>query len=100
LESLANAARGKYASIRLPHRVDRRPMPRVRVVDLRREGAASALLSRSLLHALGERLARGEQTLLFLNRRGHSHLTQCRACGWVPRCPDCDIALTLHVAPP
>ena len=99
LESLANAARGKYATLRLKTRVDQRPMPAVRVVDLRREGAAGGLLSGTLRHALRERLERREQALLFLNRRGHFHHTQCRACGYVPRCPQCDIALTLHLAP-
>ncbi len=99
LESQANAARGKYAMVRLPHRIDRRAMPRVRIVDLTREGTSDALLSRALREALRARLERGEQALLFLNRRGHSHYTQCRACGWVPECPDCDIALTLHLAP-
>jgi primosomal protein N' (replication factor Y) len=98
LESLANAARGKYARVELPDRVDRRPLPVMRVVDLRREGGGS-LLSRPLLAALGERLERREQSLLFLNRRGHSHHTQCRSCGWVPVCPHCDIALTFHLAP-
>jgi len=98
LESLANAARGKYARLALPHRVDRRAMPQVRVVDLRHEGAG-ALLSARLRDALAARLERGEQSLLFLNRRGHSHHTQCRQCGFVPTCPDCDIALTLHLEP-
>jgi primosomal protein N' (replication factor Y) len=98
LESLANAARGKYTRIVLPERVDKRPLPVMRVVDLRRE-AGSSLLSRPLLAALGERLERGEQALMFLNRRGHSHHTQCRVCGWVPACPHCDIALTLHLSP-
>jgi primosomal protein N' (replication factor Y) (superfamily II helicase) len=99
LESHANVARGKYAKLRLPRRVDRRELPAVRIVDLRREAASGALLSRPLRDALARRLERGEQALLFLNRRGHSHYTQCRACGWVPECPHCDIALTLHVAP-
>jgi primosomal protein N' (replication factor Y) len=99
LESLANAARGKYTRIDLPERVDRRSLPVVRVVDLRREGVADSLLSRPLRAALAARLERGEQSILFLNRRGHSHHTQCRACGWVPECPHCDITLTLHVRP-
>jgi primosomal protein N' (replication factor Y) len=98
LESLANAGRGKYLRIVLPDRIDQRPMPAFRVVDLRREGGGT-LLSRPLLAALAERLRRKEQALLFLNRRGHSHHTQCRACGWVPTCPQCDIALTLHLSP-
>ncbi len=99
LEALANAARGKYTRLVLPQRVDRRPLPVLRVVDLRREGGGASLLSRPLLAALAERLERQEQALLFLNRRGHSHHTQCRACGWVPTCLYCDIALTLHLAP-
>jgi primosomal protein N' (replication factor Y) len=99
LESLANAARGKYRRLALPERIDRRRLPEVRVVDLRREDAAVGLLSRPLRAALAARLERGEQSLLFLNRRGHSHHTQCRACGWVPECPHCDIRLTLHLAP-
>ena len=99
LESLANAARGKYTRLALPERVDRRGMPQWRVVDLRREGAGDSLLSRPLRAALLERLKRGQQALLFLNRRGHSHYTQCRQCGFVPECPDCDITLTLHVSP-
>ena len=99
IESLANAARGKYHALRLRNRVDRRPLPTVRLVDLRREGNPAALLTPSLRSALAERLSRGEQALLFLNRRGHSHHTQCRACGFVPECPHCDITLTLHLSP-
>jgi len=99
LESLANAARGKYTRLHLPERIERRSLPVVRVVDLRREGAGRSMLSRPLLAALEARLARREQAVLFLNRRGHSHHTQCRACGFVPECPRCDITLTLHVSP-
>ena len=100
LESLANAARGKYRRLTMPTRVDDRPLPPMRVVDLRREGMGEALLSRPLRAALAARLERGEQAMLFLNRRGHSHWTQCRACGHVPQCPNCDITLTLHLQPP
>ncbi len=99
LESLANVARKKYVRLRLPERVDARPLPEVRVVDLKRGGLTNSLLSRPLREALALRLERREQSVLFLNRRGHSHWTQCRACGWVPACPHCDISLTLHVAP-
>jgi primosomal protein N' (replication factor Y) (superfamily II helicase) len=99
LESLANAARGKYRRLRLAGRVDARPLPAVRLVDLRREGSGNALLSRPLRQAVAERLERREQSVLFLNRRGHSHHTQCRACGYTPECPNCDITLTLHVSP-
>jgi primosomal protein N' (replication factor Y) len=99
LESLANAARGKYRRLSLPERVTKRSLPAVRVVDLRREGEGAAMLSRPLHAALVRRLECGEQALLFLNRRGHSHHTQCRGCGFVPRCTRCDITLTLHLSP-
>jgi len=99
LETLANVSRGKYRIARLPHRVDKRSMPSVRVIDLRTEPQSGGMVSRPLLIALRERLERKEQSLLFLNRRGHSHYTQCRACGWVPECPHCDVSLTLHSRP-
>jgi primosomal protein N' (replication factor Y) (superfamily II helicase) len=99
LESLANAGRSRYRRLALPERVDRRKLPVVHVVDLRRDAEGGSLLSRPLRQALALRLERREQSLLFLNRRGHSHHTQCRACGWVPECPQCDITMTLHVDP-
>ena len=99
LETQANAARGKYRKLALPERVDKRPAPGVRVVDLRRDGSGPGVLSAPLRAAISERLARGEQSLLWLNRRGHSHHIQCRSCGHTPECPRCDISLTLHVEP-
>ncbi|TMQ71073.1 MAG: primosomal protein N' [Candidatus Eisenbacteria bacterium] len=75
LESLANASRGKYARLSLPKRVDGRRLPKVTLVDLRR-AAGGTLLSAALHEALAARIARGEQSILFLNRRGHSHHTQ------------------------
>ena len=98
LETQANAARGKYKRLVLPARVDRRAMPVVRVVDLRREGSGPGVLSAPMRTAIAERLERKEQVLLWLNRRGHSHHVQCRGCGHTPECPSCDIALTLHMA--
>ncbi len=100
LETLANAARGKYRRLVLPNRVDRRALPVVRLADLRREDASGGLLSAPLRAALAARLERGEQALLWINRRGHSHHVQCRGCGWTPRCGRCDITLTLHLDPP
>ncbi len=99
LETLANAARGRYRRLLLPERVDRRALPVVRVVDLRREGSGPGVLSAPLRAAVAERLARKEQVLLWLNRRGHSHHVQCRGCGHTPECPRCDISLTLHLSP-
>src|SRR5262245_1984391 len=99
LETLANAARGRYRRLVLPARVDRRSLPVVRIVDLRRDGSGPGLLSAPLRAAVSERLARREQVLLWLNRRGHSHHVQCRGCGRTAECPRCDISLTLHVSP-
>src|SRR5262249_42002039 len=88
---------GKCRRLVLPARVDGRPMPTLRVVDLRREGSGPGVLSVPLRAAIADRLARREQVLLWLNRRGHSHHVQCRGCGHTPECPRCDISLTLHM---
>ncbi len=108
LESWANARRGKYTLIELPERVEGRPLPPVRVVDLRqhRPGTAtaatpggprgSAILSEPLEAAIHERLRRREQTILLLNRRGYASFVQCRACGHVWQCGRCNVSLTYH----
>lgn len=99
LESWNNAIRGRYELARMPHRIDHREMPLFRVVDLRveaeREGRLN-VLSRDLLEAMHERLAQGEQTILFLNRRGYASSLVCPKCGYVARCDNCSVALTYH----
>jgi primosomal protein N' (replication factor Y) len=97
LESFANARRGKYRLLEMRQRVVKRPLPDVHIVDLRHE-PPTALLSSPLAHALAKRLAAGEQSVFFLNRRGHSHVVQCRVCAFVPECGNCDISLTYHAA--
>jgi len=107
LESLANARDGRYRLIRLPDRVDARPLPEVRLVDLaaaRREareaGARAeepAVLGPELFAALEETLEAGRQSILFLNRRGNASLVLCPSCGEGARCPDCDVSLTHHL---
>ncbi len=107
LESWANAGREKFELLQLPVRVAGRPMPPVRVVDLREEstvrasgregrGEAGVVLSPPLVEAVRERLERAEQVILLLNRRGYSSFVQCRACGHVSECPNCSISLTFH----
>jgi primosomal protein N' (replication factor Y) (superfamily II helicase) len=103
LESYENARRGKYTVLELPARVDDRPLPTVELVDLRRRprpstGAPPALAEESAL-ALAETLAKGQQAILFLNRRGHSTTLVCEACGQSISCKQCDVALTLHLQP-
>jgi primosomal protein N' (replication factor Y) len=101
LESWRNVRRGKYAAARLTRRADNAAMPMVQVVDMRREQARSGhvqVFSKILLDAIGERLKRGEQTMLFLNRRGYATSLVCPACGFVATCAACDIAFTYHRA--
>ncbi|HBA85268.1 MAG TPA: primosomal protein N' [Verrucomicrobia bacterium] len=99
LESYYNAKIGKYGLVKLPHRVDHRQMPMVRVVDMRieaeREGHVN-VLSRELAVAIQERLDKGEQSLLFLNRRGYSTSLICPKCGFVAECGNCSVAMTYH----
>jgi primosomal protein N' (replication factor Y) (superfamily II helicase) len=99
LESFYNCQRGKFALLELPERVDDQKMPRVRVVDMRQAAAKEKgppVLSPQLKEAIHQRLERGEQTILFLNRRGYSTSLQCPKCGFVAQCPNCSLALTYH----
>lgn len=104
LESWRNAQTGKYQLLELPERVAELPLPPVRLVDLRRErsrgGGAAPILAPPLLEAMATRLARGEQCILLLNRRGFSTFVQCRDCGAVRQCGRCNVSLTLHRRPP
>jgi primosomal protein N' (replication factor Y) len=99
LESWHNVERGKFHKVELPARVGDRPLPPVRVIDLRsapRGDGQRAVLTEPLVTAVEERLACGEQTILLLNRRGYSSFVQCRACGDVWHCPHCNVSLTWH----
>jgi len=99
LESFYNCKRGKYALLELPERADDKKMPFVRVVDMRqtlRKGKVIPIFSPQLADAIAHRLERGEQTILFLNRRGYSTSLQCPLCGQVAGCPNCSISLTYH----
>ena len=101
LESWHNAQTGKYRLVRLNQRVDDKSMPVVRVVDLRRQSRATpegGILARPLAEAIEGRMAKGEQSILFLNRRGFSTSMICEACGHVCQCPDCSVSLTFHRA--
>jgi primosomal protein N' (replication factor Y) (superfamily II helicase) len=108
LESWANAGRGKFTLLELPDRVEGRPLPRVDVVDLRKDvggsgtttdtGRASTprVLSEPLDQAIRDRLEREEQVILLLNRRGYASFVQCRSCGHVWQCGRCNVSLTYH----
>ena len=99
LESYAHATRGAYHLLALTERPTARPMPSVEVVDLRVHAADSeAMLASPLRTAIAETLASGDQTILFLNRRGFATFVLCRACGFSFRCPHCAVSLTYHRA--
>jgi len=99
LESYANAQAGKYRLLQLLQRVDARKLPQIDIVDLRVEAMrqrGSTSLSRQLVDAMHARLARREQTILFINRRGYSSSMLCTKCGHVEECLHCSIAMTYH----
>jgi len=103
IESFHQAQLGKYQLIELKERVTPggcSSLPEVSIVDLKEELKAgnTSLLSRSLSRAIKETLQRGEQIILFLNRRGAATFIQCRRCHFVFRCPRCSVALTFHSA--
>jgi len=104
LETFARVKQGRCGLLRLPRRIDGRPLPTVHVTDLRIRAAkgapepASRFLSPLLVEAMTRTLERREQAILFLNRRGHSTYLQCRGCGQVARCDRCDVSYTVHLA--
>ena len=98
LESYYQAIEGKYRIIRLPDRFGQGTFPSIRIVDMKEESGVP-VLSESLKKEVGKRVAKEEQVILFLNRRGYSSFLQCGSCGWVGQCVSCDISLTLHRRP-
>ena len=102
-ETVENVRRGRYRKLELTARVVDRPMPAIELVDLREmrpRGTApteeAPILSPPLLDAMEEVLERGQQVILFLNRRGHSTFVVCEVCGTAARCRQCDVSLTYH----
>ncbi|MBI4565199.1 MAG: primosomal protein N' [Planctomycetes bacterium] len=101
LESLHAARTGRLRLARLPRRIGERPLPPVQIVDMaaeRRDIKRYPLISRTLENAVKEAVARGEQAILFLNRRGYATVIRCRRCAYILRCARCDLALTFHKA--
>ena len=98
LEAYTKCRNGEYCLVKLTSRFEDRPLPEVSVVDLREElkSGNRSILSRSLKNAVERRLERGEQSVLFLNRRGYAGFVSCRSCGEALKCPHCDVALTEH----
>ena len=95
LESIQNVVAGRYQHQQLTQRVSSGGMPDIKVQDVRRQ-ELHAGLSKGLLEAIQEKLQLGQQTLLFLNRRGYAPTLQCHDCGWIAECRACDARLTIH----
>ncbi len=98
LESYYRAMQGEYRLFQLKERLTGGTLPKVHVADLRtelKEGNRS-IFSRKLQELLSDRLKKGEQSMLFLNRRGYAGFLSCRACGYVVKCPHCDVSLSEH----
>lgn len=98
IETYYRALTGEMKLLELNSRVDNKPMPPMKVIDMRNElkGGNKSLFSRELFIAIQERLKRKEQIILFLNRRGFSTFVSCRSCGYVFKCDECDISMTYH----
>lgn len=99
IESYKNAQLGKYGLVTLSQRYKDIQLPTIEVVDikdLRRRKLMSGPFSPRLIAAVRDALQRGEQAILFQNRRGFAPMIECRTCGWVPHCPNCDVSLTYH----
>ncbi len=98
-ETYYNATSGKYNLVTLTKRHGDILLPKIEVVDthdLRRRKIMRGSLSPQLKDAVRDALSSGHQAILFLNRRGFSHVIECRQCGWSPQCPHCDVSLTYH----
>ena len=96
LETMENAAQGRYSRLLLPQRAGAGQVPRMTLVDLTRHACEQGL-SQPALQAIQRHLAQGGQVIVFLNRRGYAPTLFCRACGWVAPCAHCDARMTLHL---
>lgn len=99
LESYYNAQQGKYGLVEMKTRYQGIQLPEIQVVDvkdLKHRKMMKGAYSPQLLAAVREALENGEQAILFQNRRGFAPMIECKVCGWVPKCKNCDVSLTLH----
>lgn len=94
LESFYNVEKGKFHLLTLPERIEKKPLPKVEVIDMRKE---KGLFSEKLKEALQKNREQKRQSLLFLNRRGFAHFILCPECGMAFKCPNCSVTLTFHL---
>lgn len=99
IDTYYKATSGKYGLVTLSERFDGAQLPEVEIVDMkdqRKRKLASGILSQPLRLATDEAMERGEQALMFQNRRGFAPFVVCKNCGWTPKCPNCDVSLVYH----
>lgn len=97
IESYARAKKGYYQLLELPSRVNNKSLPNVSIVDMKKEiRKGNAIFSDELRNKINDRLIKKEQVMLLLNRRGYANYLTCNNCGFVFKCPNCDITLTYH----
>ncbi len=98
VESYHKAVKGEYKLLEMPERVGVARLPVLETVDMREEikSGNTGMFSARLIREVKAALADGNQAMLFLNRRGYASFLRCRKCGYVPKCPDCDVSLTYH----
>ena len=98
LESFARAQKKVYHLLSLPSRMNNQTLPAVEIIDMREElrNGNRSMFSGKLFEMLKDRIEKKQQSVLFLNKRGHSSFVMCRDCGYVMNCPNCDISLTYH----
>ncbi|MGF7185710.1 primosomal protein N' (replication factor Y) [Desulfitispora alkaliphila] len=98
IETYWKASRGKFKILQLPNRVQQAEMPEVTIIDMRNElkKGNKSIFSSVLYHQIMDKIAKRQQVILFLNRRGYSTFVMCRQCGFVAKCDHCSISLTYH----
>ena len=98
VESYYKAEKGEYTLVALKNRVNKRPLPEIEIVDMRKElrSGNPGFMSGTLSSALEECIRSGNQAILFLNRRGYASYVMCRSCGYVAKCEQCDVSLVYH----
>ena len=99
MESYYNASQGKYGLVELTTRFKDIALPKIEIIDvkdLRRRKIMKGIFSQPLVDAVQEAIDEGKQAILFQNRRGFAPMLECKECGWVPKCQNCDVSLTIH----
>ncbi len=100
IETYTRAKGGEITLIEMGERVNKRPLPEMKIVDMSRElrEGNKGVFSRELIQELTDCVESGKQAILFINRRGYASFLMCRECGYVPKCEDCDVTLTYHAS--